>query len=226
MKFKDFFGINQTSIKKNCIICQTYDAPLFSDKTNNGFFVKTAETDNAIIIALKNNFLAGDTVLYLKDTSCENIFLFGSCGGCGDIESGDIVMIEKAFNFESFSQMLKEPQERSFSSSSEKLLSSFYEKNPYQDLIKTNSACVSSLMLEAKYLDWFKSNGVNALDMESSIVLSAAKGIGKNAICVMYVADHIEKSPLGTKLNAAIKKQIAKARTNLAKMLINFTDER
>ncbi|MCL2143915.1 MAG: hypothetical protein FWH43_00245 [Endomicrobia bacterium] len=222
MEFKNFFGTLSGNIKQNCIICQSCDLSLFSNNAANGFFVKTADAANATIIALKNNFLAGDAVLYLKKTACKNIFLFGGCGGCGDIESGDLLIIDKAYNFESFSKMVSFDTNPGYFLSSEKLTSAFYKKNLYEDLIKTNSACVSSLLLESKYVKWFKENGVCAVDMESSVVFSAAKEIGVEAACFMYAADHIEKNPYGEISEDNLKKKISSGRKKLARMVTDF----
>jgi len=222
MEFKHFFGIPAQNIKQNCIICQSYDLSLFAENAKNGFFVKTAETGKAVVIALKNNFLAGDAVLYLKNTACRNIFLFGSCGCCGDVESGDLLMIDKAYNLESFSKMASFDADPEYISSSKELTSSFYKKNLYEDLIKTNSACVSSLVLESKYINLFKEKHICAIDMESSIVFSAAKEIGAQAACFMYAADHIEKNPLGETPQESLKKRISSARKKLAQMITDF----
>ncbi|MCL2485333.1 MAG: hypothetical protein FWF00_01215 [Endomicrobia bacterium] len=224
MEFEKFFAIDKKDIKETCVICQSFDLGLFSQDSNNGFFVKTAQTENATIIALKNNFLAGDTVLYLKDTKCKRIILFGSCGGCGDVESGDLLIIDKAYNLESFSSMLFLENNVSYKTFSEELSASFYAKYPYEDLIKTNSACVSSILLESDWINFFKANGICAVDMESSIVLSAAEKIEAQSLCLMYVADHIEKSPVGSELNEQVKSKISTARKNLAKMILDFTD--
>lgn len=225
MNFKDYFSISPSAIKETCIICQTYDLSLFSDKSQNAFFLKTASLKNATIIALKNNFLAGDTVLYLKNSNCKKIILFGSCGGCGDIESGDLVMIDKAYNYESFSKMLsidKDPENYSFSSD---LMHNFYSKNIYSDLIKTNSACISSLLLEKEYIDQFKKLNIHAVDMESSIIASASKKINVDTLCLFYIADHIEHNPLGKPMEDSVKKRISSARKKLSEMILRFCDE-
>jgi len=226
MNFKDYFGIEKDDMRKNCVLCQSYDLPLFSKEAQNGFFVKTAQTEKATVIALKNNFLAGDTVLYLKNSKCENIILFGSCGVCGDMESGDLIMAAKACNLESFSKMLTFEKTPDFVKANEELTAEFYAKFPYEDLISSNSACVSSLALEEQYIDWFKKNAVYAVDMESSIVFSAARAIGVRAACFMYAADHIEKSPVGHELSQNIKNKIAAARKKLAKMVLDFANDR
>lgn len=222
MNFNEYFGIAPSSVKKTCIICQNYDMPLFAEKAKNGFFAKTANTPGATVIGLKNNFLAGDTVLYLKKTKCSTIFLFGSCGGCGEVESGDMLMIDKAYNFESFSNMLNPDKEAGYFCSDEELLRKFYLAYPYEDLIKTNSACVSSLVLESRYINWFKENDICGVDMESSIIFSAAKEIGAKAASFMYVADHIEKNPFGEIPADSAKKKISNGRRKLADMILRF----
>ncbi|MDR1695490.1 MAG: hypothetical protein LBR69_02505 [Endomicrobium sp.] len=225
MEFKEYFGTAPEEVKETCIICQSFDAPLFARETANGFFVKTANAKNATVIALKNNFLAGDTVLYLKETKCKKIFLFGSCGGCGDVESGDLLIIGKAYNLESFSSMLAFDEDVKHKEFSGDLFSAFYAKYPYEDLIKTNSACVSSLLLENKRVNFFKEKEICAVDMESSIVLSAANEIGADAVCLMYVADHIEKNPIGNRLEENVKSKISSSRKKLAKMISDFINE-
>jgi purine-nucleoside phosphorylase len=205
--------------KKNCIICQTSDLSLFARKSENSAFYKTAEIENAALIALKNNFLAGDAVLRLKDSSCKNVILFGSCGGRANVNIGDMLIIDKAYNFESFTNML------------DKALSSLKPVGRYETkalaldkLIKTNSACVSSLILERDNIDFFKANAIGAVDMESSIVLSAAKAIGAKAFCLFYVSDRIEE-PFGSVLKNDEKANIGKARKKLSEIVLRLCDE-
>lgn len=229
MNFKKFFGLSASDIKQNCIFCQNADFSLFAKDGNSakGLFVKTANTRSATVIALKNNFLAGDAVLYLKETKCTKIFLFGSCGGCGNIEAGDLLIIDKSYNYESFSKMLAFDVNPGFISSSQKLTNSFLSKNSGASirLTKTNSACVSSLLLETRYKGLFGQKGINALDMESSIVFSAAKDIEAEVACLMYVSDHIDTNPLGKNTEEKTKRKIFFARKKLAEMITDFTDE-
>ncbi|MDR0977992.1 MAG: hypothetical protein LBL71_03030 [Endomicrobium sp.] len=221
MDFKTFFAIDKKDIQRNCIICQNYDLSLFSNKISNGFFVKCANTANATVIALKNNFLAGDTILYLKNTICENIFLFGSCGGCNGRDYGDMLIVDKAYNFESFSDMLNSREEINWQQTTQHLYNAFSAKNAHTALIKTNTACVSSLLLERNFLKWFKEKQISITDMESSIVLSAAKHINKNAIILTYVADIIGQE-LQIKINIKNKQKIAFSRKKLSQCLTEF----
>jgi uncharacterized Fe-S radical SAM superfamily protein PflX len=55
MNFKTFFGTDEQSINRNCIICQNFDISLFSNEVSNGLFFKSANIKTATVIALKNN---------------------------------------------------------------------------------------------------------------------------------------------------------------------------
>jgi purine-nucleoside phosphorylase len=151
--------------------------------------------------------------------------LFGSCGEYGDLNRGDLVMIDKAYNLESFSKMLNFDKIVEYYESSKDLLYDFYKKNLYEDLIKTNSACVSSLALEVNFLDLFKEKEISAIDMESSIILAASQAINRNAACFMYVTDLIGKDIMLSKEEKSIKQRIASSRKKLADILLRFCDE-
>jgi purine-nucleoside phosphorylase len=224
MDFKAFFGVIEKDIKYNCIICQGYDLSLFSSKISNGLFAKCANIANATVIALKNNFLAGDAVLYLKNTVCENIFLFGSCGGCNKKSFGDMVIIDKAYNLESFSTMLNFKKEPDIYESTRLLFNDFFAKSGSNGIIKTNSACVSSLILEPNFLNWFNEKEISVVDMESSIIFSAANHINKNAIALMYVTDFIGQD-IEASADIANKQKMATSRKNLAQALESFCDK-
>ena len=225
MDFKTFFGSDAKNIKKNCIICQSFDISLFSNKVSNGLFVKSTNTKTATIIVLKNNFLAGDTILRLKDSPCENIFVFGSCGGYTKVSYGDSVIIDKAYNLESFSDMLNFKKQVNYYQSSMDLLNRFHKKNIYENLILTNSACVSSLYLETKFLDWFSKREIYAIDMESSIILSASNSIKRKAICLMYVSDIVSTNTTVFLQEKSIKQKVSNSRKNLAEMILRFCNE-
>ena len=121
--------------------------------------------------------------------------------------------------------MLNFDKRAEFYQSSKEILYNFYQKNQYEYLLKTNSACTSSLKLETTFLDWFKENEISAIDMESSIILSAAQAINRNAACFMYVTDLIGKNIILTENNNLFKKRIASSRKKLAGLILRFCDE-
>ncbi|MDR1942342.1 MAG: hypothetical protein LBQ47_08450 [Endomicrobium sp.] len=225
MNFNAFFGISKEQIKKTCILCQNADLPLFSSKSTAGLFVKTADAPKAAAIALKNNFLAGDCVLLLKDSPCKNIILFGSCGARAHIKPGDIIAVEKTYNYESFSHTLFESGLHEYGVFDKDLIELFCKKYRKEKIIKADCACVSSLVLEPELAMRFRNGGPEIFDMESSIVLSGAKKINAKALCLMYACDHIEKNPLGAPFDAKIKQKISSARKKLAELILDFCNE-
>lgn len=221
-----YFGIDLSEIRENCVICPISDNTLFenigNNKKVNGLFAKIINYDKVTIISTKNNFLVGDIVLQLKNTSCENIILFGSCGGVGNIKIGDRFIIKKVFNFESFSEMLEMKKNPNMYYPSTILLNEFLEKSKDKLLLKVQCATTNSILLERMYKDWFDKNKINAIDMECSIVFSAASAINKKAIALMYVTDHLLSDAFNNNLEKNVKEQILNSRKILAKSICEF----
>ena len=223
----DYFGIKTEDIQKNCIICQNSDQNLFSklgqSQTYNGFFTKINNYDRVTVISIKNNFLVGDIVLYLKETKCETIILFGRCGGCEEVSIGDHVLVKKVFNFESFSEMLEMKRNPDSYYPSTPLLNDYLSKVKEENIKQVKCVTTNSIVLEKKYKEWFQKNKINVVDMECSSVFSAASSINKKAIAVFYVTDIVgEKEPFENKLESAEKTKIAKARKDISASIINF----
>lgn len=221
-----YFGIALSEIKKTCIICPVSDAVLFKDlgkaKKTNGLFTKIANYEKVTIISTKNNFLVGDVVLQLKNTVCENIILFGSCGGSGNVKISDKFIVKKVFNFESFSEMLEMKRNPDVYYPSTVLLNEFLAKNKDETLLKVQCATTNSILLEKMYKDWFDKNKVNAIDMECSSVFSASSSINKKAIALLYVTDHISSEPFNEELDETTKAKILNSRKILAKSICEF----
>jgi purine-nucleoside phosphorylase len=164
--------------------------------THKGFFFRVTETRCATIISPRFNLLAGDCVLGLADSPCEYIYLFGSCGGMPGMVIGDMVIVEGAHNFESFSDMLRSRGARQRVRADARLTGAL--KAFFGSAVKRTCDCatVNSLLLEERYAGIFKKRGISCVDMESSLVLNAARHTGKKAAALMYVSDIIGKKPL------------------------------
>ena len=219
-------GINLKEIKKNCIICPVSDHSLFEKlgkpKRNNLFFAKIMNYSNVTVISTKNNFLVGDIVLCLKNSACENIILFGSCGGVGDVKIADKLIVKKVFNFESFSEMLEMKRNPDSYYPSTILLENFLSKTK-QNILQVKCITSNSIVLQRTYKDWFDKNKINAIDMECSSVFSAASAINKKAIALFYVTDHIsEASPFETELDEKQRIQLLNTRQELADTICDF----
>lgn len=223
-------GINLKEIKKTCVICQASDHDLFSKlgkpKKYNLFFSKIMNYDKLTVISTKNNFLVGDIVLCLKNSACENIILFGSCGGVGNVKIADKLIVKKVLNFESFSEMLEMKRTPDVYYPSTILLDSFLTRTK-QDISQVKCITTNSIILERAYKEWFDKNKVDAVDMECSSVFSAASAINKKAIAVFYVTDHVSISnPFENELDDSQKEQLLKVRQELANSICDFINEK
>ncbi len=219
-------GVNLKEIKKNCIICPVADHSLFEKfgkpKRSNLFFAKIMNYSNVTVISTKNNFLVGDIVLCLKNSACENIILFGSCGGIGDVKIADKLIVKKAFNFESFSEMLEMKRNPDSYYPSTMLLENFLSQTK-QNILQVKCVTSNSIVLQRTYKDWFDKNKINAIDMECSSVFSAASAINKKAIALFYVTDHIsDANPFETELDEKQRTQLLNTRQELADAICDF----
>jgi hypothetical protein len=225
-RFQKLYGIPRKKIRRHCIISPLNEAFLFSGlhvgDTHKGFFFRATETRFATILAPRFNLLAGDCVLGLEDSPCEYIYLFGSCGGLPGIRIGDTVMVNKAYNFESFSDMLKGKLARRGICPDARLSGEIkaFSKSTIKNFV--GCATVNSLLLEERYTDIFKKMGVSCVDMESSLVLNAAAHIGKKAAVLMYVSDIIGKKPLYNGLMPGEQLRLEQSRRALAGLLMEF----
>ncbi|MGE4384385.1 MAG: hypothetical protein AB7E39_00780 [Endomicrobiaceae bacterium] len=222
-----YFGIKLHEIRKVCVICPVSDHTLFSclgkSKQYSGLFARIINYDKATIISTKNNFLVGDIILQLKNTPCENVILFGSCGGVGDIKISDKIIVKKVFNFESFSEMLEMKRSPDTYYPSTMLFEEFLSKSKDNDILQVKCATTSSILLEKAYNDWFDKNKINAVDMECSLVFSAASSINRKAIALLYVTDHITSAGLfDNQMEDAQKEKLLRSRQSLSKSICDF----
>lgn len=221
--FKKLFGVEKSLIKPNCILSPLNEVPLFSGlkigPRSRGDYFRVADSRYATIIGTRYSLLAGDCVLSLEDSPCRNIFLFNCCGGIG-AEIGSALLVRKAFNFESFSDMLKGKSNPARSFPDRELAEGF------PALLEGICATVGSLALEETHLPLFKALGVNCLDMECSAVFSAAKRAGKRALALFYVSDRIPDKPWHECLEKRDIQRLGRARRDLASGLMEFLKRR
>ncbi|MCX5781490.1 MAG: hypothetical protein NT145_02125 [Elusimicrobia bacterium] len=224
--FFKLFGTPKEEIKLHCIICPSNDQSLFSSnkscKQSRGLFFSVLNTSFASIISTRNNFLIGDCVLALKDTACKNIYLFGSCAGTGNMNIGDKVIVENSYSLDSFTQMTKNSNNFEVCSANKELLDKLISFGANENLMSVNCATVSSLLLEEKYLGYFAEQKISCIDMETSIVFSAAALTKKNAVSLLYVTDILSKKKFHEALSQKEKSSILNSRKSLSNLIINF----
>lgn len=224
--FHDLFGIGAEEVRRTCVVCPVNDEELFCGPgehgRHRGLLFRAAQTAGITVLSAKNNFLVGDCVLHLKDTPCRNIFLFGSCAGCGEAAVGDQVLVQRAFSLESFTEMAHFKSKPDICMPDEALNTRFLSDFGGQGVRCQVCATVGSVALESSYHSWFLKNRVSCIDMESSIVFSAANYIKRRAMALLYVTDLIQGPAFNEPMPAAARDKVLASRRGLAAMLTAF----
>lgn len=230
-KFENLFGIKQTEIKETCVILpllakgmlnalgikKLHRGKLYSSGQGQGF--------TAIVTGLGAG-LAGDAVLYMKETACLNIILFGSCGlveAKNGLTIGCLVSPVLSYSLESFSDMLldKEKDWKEFSSNKD-LMEKFVDASGENNIKKVKCATLGSLKLEEDRFDFFSEKDINVVDMECSSVFSAAGYMKKKAMALFYATDIINKKPFYAESDIEDKARISSSMKRAAHAICEF----
>jgi len=194
-KFEKLFGMATKDVKENCVLAPMINKEIIAGlgikKITRGRLYGSADMKAATFIHTgMSAALVGDAVLYLKETACKNLYLFGSCGSTGALDVGMIVAPSVSYADESFSAALYKKNE----------IPAFYpDKVLFEKLIQGNGlrkvVCqtIASLKLEEDRAELFRSRGVDVVDMECSAFFSAAAYSGLRALALFYVSDVISK---------------------------------
>lgn len=227
MDFKKVFGLDSKYIRKNCIILPANDRNLFDslkiDSISRGMFYDVADTGTLSLITVKNRCLSGDCVLMLDNTDCRNIILFGSSGGI-TMDIGDKAIPDKSLDLEGFSRFMvsEDLAGADFYRPDERLRDRFIEYAGRKDYKTCVCATVSSLVLEEERSAMLESVGIDCVDMESSMVFSAASRIKRSAIALLYTADKPGRLNFYDEYEGIIREKIKGSRKSIAKRLIRF----
>src|SRR3989339_1856394 len=225
--FEVLFGITTQEVRGTCLLL-----PFISKDALQWFGIRRFARGKLYGAGNSRNFtlihsglgpaLTGDALLYLKDTGCKNVILFGSCGLLAQnngLGIGSLVSPIKAYSLESFSRML----------SDQDIASDVYypDKKLLENLISAagnvitpvTCATVSSLKLEEERKgDWLK-QGIEAVDMECSAFFAAASHCGFRSIAIFYVTDIIGVKPFYQEIGAKDKTAILTAKKKAAGLL-------
>jgi len=223
--FETLFGIKSTQIQKNCIL-----TPFLTKNLLKSLDIKSLIKgklyscgNNAHLTLILTGIGApfvGDSVLYLKDTPCQDIFFFGSCGlikSTKTLSIGSLISPSSCLAVDSFSQILNHDfNSTSQSLAHETLLKKFTQQDFSKDIQNIPCASLGSLKLEEDTLEFLKKNKISAVDMECSAFFHAATKIKRRALALLYVTDIIKEKPFyiekssfdKTAIDTAIKKSI------------------
>jgi len=221
-KFETLFGLKESEIKNTCVLM-----PLLPKGSLESLGVKTLSkgriysSGNSLSFTLVNTLMGaaftGDAALYLSQTNCKNLILFGSCGlvkPCKGLDIGSLVTPIECYSMESFSDLLLKNHNFKAFYPDKALLKSFLKSN--EDIPEVNCATLGSLKLEEDYLGLFSEKNIHVVDMECSSFFSAASQKNLKAMALFYVSDIINEKPFykplidedRVKLSSSIKEGI------------------
>lgn len=256
--FKTLFGIENKEVKRNCVLLPLLHRGALSlfkiKKFSRGKLYGAGNTSSANFTLIHTGAcagLVGDALLYLKETACQNVLLFGSCGLISKdvseksvlnadirkfnqresasglrksafLDIGSLVSPEKCFAFESFSQMLLQKEKPADIFYADKdLLNRFLKINPA--IKEAICATVSSLKLEEERQDFFVEKGIDIVEMECSSFFAAAQYSGLKAVALFYISDIIKEKLFYQNLSAADKAKLFLSLKTAAQLLNNFS---
>lgn len=230
-KFEKLFGIKASEVKKNCIIL-----PFLQKEVLKYFQVRSLSkgklfgAGNSGFFTLLHTGIGpgftGDAVLYLKDTACRNIFLFGSCGLVAErdgLSLAGLVSPSKCYANESFSELLKYgPKEDSVFSPDKVIYGRFLKLTRDAGIKDALCSTIVSLKLEEDMIDSFIAKGIDVVDMECSAFFAAASFCGLNAAALFYITDIIRKNPFYISLEPGLKSRLNSSIKSAANILCEF----
>lgn len=225
--FSTLFGTEALSIKETCVL-----TPFLNKNILDGFRI-TKQKRGAVYSVGTNGLFSlihtgigstfvGDAVLYLENTPCKNLILFGSCGAVKRTKKlgvGDIVTVKKALCQDSFVDMLLERKTRDI----------FYPDRNFLAKISSNKlpevTCltVGSLKLEEEYLERLRYGSIDIVDMETAAFFAAAEFVRKKAVAILFVTDILKSFPYYNVLkreNRALLKSLTRKASSVVYELI------
>ncbi|MCX5687894.1 MAG: hypothetical protein NTV71_04590 [Candidatus Omnitrophica bacterium] len=200
-KFETLFGIKESEIKNTCVLVPILPKSVLSlfeiKELSRGKIYSSGNTENFTLINTGISALfAGDAALYLANTGCKNIILFGSCGlvkSSGNITIGSLVAPIECYAMESFTNMLLKNNDFKTFYPDKTMIEFFLNDN--KDVQKVSCATLGSLKLEEESKDLFAEKNIQVVDMECSSIFAAGTHKHLKTIALFYVSDIINEKP-------------------------------
>jgi purine-nucleoside phosphorylase len=209
--FEKLFGMERSRVGRACVLLplagrelgRGFCAPAFS----RGMLYGTAGGPGFTLIRTGvGAALAGDAVLHLAETPCEEIILFGSCGLAGSdggLGIGSLVSPAVCHSAESFTRLLDDDIRfgDAFRADAE-LRARILSHAGSRKISDTPCLSIGSLKLQEGLLPALRAHGIGLVDMECAAVFAAARRTGRQAAALLYTADIIGEKPFHAPLSA------------------------
>ena len=226
--FEKIFGISSDEVKTRCVLL-----PCLNNEILDVFGVKNFKRgklygcvntkDFTLIYTGMGAAFVGDAVLYLKETQCEDVLLFGSCGSLGRLDIGALAAVYECFAYDSFSVMINNSiLDAQLYYPDKNLLEAFLKTDKQSKILKARCVTTASLKMEEQYLKKWEEKCFDIVDMECSAFYSAAKSVNIRALSLFYISDIVSKKPFYESSSVQDLMAKSKAIKNGIKMIKEF----
>ncbi len=225
--FKLMYGISPKTIRKTCVI-MPFDVPgaaaLLGVKgmSSGKIFACGDGKDLTLIRSGMSAGFVGDSILWLKDTACHEIFFLGTCGifqRKPGLDIGTVLTPVRVYPFESFSAIAcGHMGEHKPIHADQTLINKAGLDIPRVDCIS-----FASLHEEAKHVNFFRKLGAEAIEMESAAFFTAARKIARASSALLIASDIVGDKDLCFNLSPHNKKSLAEGISQACKAITNFT---
>ena len=224
-KFRKLFGIEEDAVKKTCIFLplatkEILDSLNVKKMVRGKIYGSGQGRDFTVIHTGMGPTWTGDAVLYLVQTACENIILFGACGSTGMLSVGTLVMATLCYEQETFSKLLGLAHETWPTFYPDRQLMETLDKK--RKLKRAACLTVTSLKLQQERLMDFKKRAIDVVDMECSAFFAASRFIKRRAAALLFITDIIGQKPFYEPLNSADKKSLSLAIKEGTRLICDF----
>jgi purine-nucleoside phosphorylase len=223
--FKKLFSVTKDDIREDVVITPFLNLEYFlrnkGSKISKGFlFEVLCEKYFSVVRVGVNSAFVGDCVVYLKETACKRLYFIGSCGVISDFKIGDLLLVNKALAWESFSEILGRNPSHFFINAENDLLNRFSDS--HKDIKKANLATLGSLSLQERVVPSLKKQEIDVVDMEVSSFLSATKYLRLQSLALLYATDIISRKPFFRDLDNKERVAIKSSRQRAISLICDF----
>jgi purine-nucleoside phosphorylase len=221
--FQKLFAVSPSQIREDVIITPFLKLEYFriNGRSKKGFLFEVLNEDDFSVIktGIGASFV-GDALMYLKEAKIKRVYFLGSCGAISNLDIGDLVLVSKALNMESFSNILNRKFSPSFINAEDHLYKKFLEQN--KAIKQTRLATVGSLSLEEGILPLLNRHRIDVIDMEVSAFICAARFLKLSYMALLYVTDILRGKSFCRDLTNPEQLTIQKSRQEAISLLCEF----
>ncbi|MEI8176383.1 MAG: hypothetical protein WCG78_05905 [Candidatus Omnitrophota bacterium] len=233
--FERLFGIKSSQVKKRCVLLPIATKEMITafgvgDMKRGKIYAAGESGAITIIRTGMGPAFVGDAVLYLKESPCEEVVLFGSCGAVSaknGLDIGSLASPAKCYALDSFHATLSicgggsrtAPADTNICYPDKEESVALLKEGVSEEVCSVTCATVGSLKLEEEMGEWFAARQIDVVDMECAAFFTAAHHTGLKAAALLYVSDILHKKPYYMPSNSADQKKRARAIARAADLL-------